>query len=43
MSGHGDGCEVEEGGDKDRSHLLDNRGDLGQTEGDDVGGCENEG
>lgn len=41
--GDGDDCEVEEGGDRVRSHPLDSKGDPGRTEGGDVGGCESEG
>ncbi len=43
MSGDGDGYGVEECGGRDQSHLLDSRGDLGQTEGGDVEGCGSEG
>lgn len=43
MGGDGGGCEVEEGGGRDHSPLLGSRGDPGQTEGGDVGGCESEG
>lgn len=43
MGGDGGGCEVEEGDDMDCSHLLDSRGEEGQTKGDDAGGCESEG
>lgn len=43
MGEGGGDCEVEGGGGRGRSRLLDSRGAPGKTQGGDAGGCESEG